>query len=272
MAPEGEFEARTHASDGRSQGIHRRDGSKRCCRGADFLRRMRRRHADARAALRRTVNDDEDRRGPARLATPDIVFSSCLPMFAPPAPGNTTRARGGSSYFCCRSSARAAAPSLWPPSAQDCSRRTPSIEVLEATSGCKVTRTRKRAPPTDATEEGPTDALMARLVALPPPLVGKVASYWRTARDPLYRITPWAHNVNAVYQDALPSSPLHPRATPRRRRAASRRSPAPGPMAGAQRGGRLGDVGQPVDYIRSAAGAGARASAIDGPSTFHTSP
>ena len=64
--------------------------------------------------------------------------------------------------------------------------RTPSIEVLEATSGCKVTRTRKRAPPTDAAEEGPTDALMARLVALPSPLVGKVASYWRTARDPPY--------------------------------------------------------------------------------------
>ena len=64
--------------------------------------------------------------------------------------------------------------------------RTPSIEDLEATSGCKVTRPRKRAPPTDATDEGPTDALMARLVALPPPLVGKVASYWRTARDPRY--------------------------------------------------------------------------------------
>ena len=64
--------------------------------------------------------------------------------------------------------------------------RTPSIEDLEATSGCKVTRPRKRAPPTDATEEGPTDALMARLVALPPPMVGKVASYWRTARDPRY--------------------------------------------------------------------------------------
>ena len=65
-------------------------------------------------------------------------------------------------------------------------RGAPSIEDLEATSGCKVTRPRKRAPPTDATEEGPTDALMARLVALPPPLVGKVASYWRTARDPPY--------------------------------------------------------------------------------------
>jgi len=64
--------------------------------------------------------------------------------------------------------------------------RTPSIEDLEATSGCKVTRPRKRAPPTAAAEEGPTDALMARLVALPPPLVGKVASYWRTARDPRY--------------------------------------------------------------------------------------
>ena len=64
--------------------------------------------------------------------------------------------------------------------------RTPSIEDLEATSGCKVTRTRKRAPPTDAAEEGPTDALMAHLVDLPPPLVGKVASYWRTARDPRY--------------------------------------------------------------------------------------
>ena len=59
-----------------------------------------------------------------------------------------------------------------------------SIEELEATSGCKVTRSRKRAPPTVATE-GPTDALMARIVALPPPLVGKVASYWRTSRDPL---------------------------------------------------------------------------------------
>ena len=62
--------------------------------------------------------------------------------------------------------------------------RTPSVEELETTSGCKVTR--KRAPPTDATEEGPTDALMARLVDLPSPLVGKVASYWRTARDPRY--------------------------------------------------------------------------------------
>ena len=61
--------------------------------------------------------------------------------------------------------------------------RTPSVEELETTSGCKVTR--KRAPPTDAAEEGPTDALMARLVALPPPMVGKVASYWRTSRDPL---------------------------------------------------------------------------------------
>ena len=69
---------------------------------------------------------------------------------------------------------------------QDCSRRTPSIEDLEATSGCKVTRTQKRAPPTAATEGGPTDALMARLVVLPPPMVGKVASYWRTARDPRY--------------------------------------------------------------------------------------
>ena len=62
----------------------------------------------------------------------------------------------------------------------------PSIEDLEATSGCKVTRPRKRAPPTAATEERPADALMARLVALPSPLVGKVASYWHTARDPLY--------------------------------------------------------------------------------------
>ena len=62
--------------------------------------------------------------------------------------------------------------------------RTPSVEELETTSGCKVTR--KRAPPTDAAEEGPTDALMARLVALPPPMVGKVAGYWHTARDPLY--------------------------------------------------------------------------------------
>ena len=59
-----------------------------------------------------------------------------------------------------------------------------SIEELEATSGCKVTRSRKCAPPTVATE-GPTDALMARIVALPPPMVGKVASYWRTSRDPL---------------------------------------------------------------------------------------
>ena len=32
----------------------------------------------------------------------------------------------------------------------------------------------------------PRAELMERLVALPPPLVGKVASYWRTARDPLY--------------------------------------------------------------------------------------
>jgi len=32
----------------------------------------------------------------------------------------------------------------------------------------------------------PRTELMERLVALPPPLIGKVASYWRTARDPLY--------------------------------------------------------------------------------------
>ena len=31
----------------------------------------------------------------------------------------------------------------------------------------------------------PRTELMERLVALPPPLVGKVASYWRTSRDPL---------------------------------------------------------------------------------------
>ena len=31
-----------------------------------------------------------------------------------------------------------------------------------------------------------TKALMAHLVDAPPPLVGKVASCWRTARDPLY--------------------------------------------------------------------------------------
>ena len=31
----------------------------------------------------------------------------------------------------------------------------------------------------------PRTELMERLVALPPPMVGKVASYWRTSRDPL---------------------------------------------------------------------------------------
>ena len=59
----------------------------------------------------------------------------------------------------------------------------PSIEDLEATSGCKVTRPRKKD---SVTEVRTTKALMTHLVDLPPPLVGKVASYWRTARDPLY--------------------------------------------------------------------------------------
>ena len=59
----------------------------------------------------------------------------------------------------------------------------PSIEDLEATSGCRVTRPRKKD---SVTEVRTTKALMACLVDLPPPLVGKVASYWRTARDPLY--------------------------------------------------------------------------------------
>ena len=59
----------------------------------------------------------------------------------------------------------------------------PSIKDLEATSGCKVTRPRKKD---SVTEVRTTKALMAHLVDLPPPLVGKVASYWRTARDPLY--------------------------------------------------------------------------------------
>ena len=60
----------------------------------------------------------------------------------------------------------------------------PSIEDLEATSGCKVTPRKNYEDPGD--EWRTTKALMACLVDLPPPLVGKVASYWRTARDPLY--------------------------------------------------------------------------------------
>ena len=59
-----------------------------------------------------------------------------------------------------------------------------SIEYLEATSGCKVTPRKNYENPGD--EWRTTKALMAHLVDLPPPLVGKVAGYWRTARDPLY--------------------------------------------------------------------------------------
>ena len=62
--------------------------------------------------------------------------------------------------------------------------RPASIEDLEATSGCKVTPRKNYENPGD--EWRTTKALMACLVDLPPPLVGKVASYWRTARDPLY--------------------------------------------------------------------------------------
>ena len=60
-----------------------------------------------------------------------------------------------------------------------------SIEYLEATSGCKVTP-RKNYEDASGDEWRTEKALMAHLVDLPPPLVGKVASYWRTARDPLY--------------------------------------------------------------------------------------
>ena len=63
--------------------------------------------------------------------------------------------------------------------------RPASIEDLEATSGCKVTP-RKNYEDASGDEWRTTKALMAHLVDLPPPLVGKVASYWRTARDPLY--------------------------------------------------------------------------------------
>ena len=59
-----------------------------------------------------------------------------------------------------------------------------SITEMEATSGCKVTPRKNYEDPGD--EWRTTKALMACLVDLPPPLVGKVASYWRTARDPLY--------------------------------------------------------------------------------------
>ena len=59
-----------------------------------------------------------------------------------------------------------------------------SIEYLEATSGCKVTPRKNYEDPGD--EWRTTKALMACLVDLPSPLVGKVASYWRTAREPLY--------------------------------------------------------------------------------------
>jgi len=62
---------------------------------------------------------------------------------------------------------------------------TQSIEDLEATSGCKVTP-RKNYEDASGDEWRTAKALMAHLVDLPPPLVGKVASYWRTARDPLY--------------------------------------------------------------------------------------
>ena len=60
-----------------------------------------------------------------------------------------------------------------------------SIEELEATSGCKVTP-RRNYEDASGTEWRTTKHLMTHLVDLPPPLVGKVASYWRTARDPLY--------------------------------------------------------------------------------------
>ena len=63
--------------------------------------------------------------------------------------------------------------------------RPASIEDLEATSGCKVTP-RKNYEDASGDEWRTEKALMAHLVDLPPPLVGKVASYWRTARDPLY--------------------------------------------------------------------------------------
>jgi hypothetical protein len=59
-----------------------------------------------------------------------------------------------------------------------------SVEELEASSGCKVSRPRKHKG--EYASVGPTDALMARLVRLPPVLTWNVASYWRTARDPLY--------------------------------------------------------------------------------------
>ena len=61
----------------------------------------------------------------------------------------------------------------------------PSIERLEATSGCKVTP-RKNYEDVSGTELRTIKGLMANLIDLPPPLVGKIASYWRTARDPLY--------------------------------------------------------------------------------------
>ena len=63
--------------------------------------------------------------------------------------------------------------------------RPASIEDLEATSGCKVTP-RKNYEDASGDEWRTEKALMAHLVDLPPPLVGKVASYWRTAREPLY--------------------------------------------------------------------------------------
>ena len=62
---------------------------------------------------------------------------------------------------------------------------TQSIEELEATSGCKVTP-RKNYEDASGDEWRTEKALMAHLVDLPPPLLGKVASYWRTGRDPLY--------------------------------------------------------------------------------------
>ena len=84
---------------------------------------------------------------------------------------------------------------LWAPSEASLARHeesslslsssSSSIEELEATSGCKVTP-RKNYEDASGDEWRTEKALMAHLVDLPPPLVGKVASYWRTARDPLY--------------------------------------------------------------------------------------
>ena len=171
------------------------------------------------------------------------VSSSCSPMFALLAPGNTTRGRRVELLLLQFPPSGRASP-LGTPGRQAAWSGLNRFMSSEATSGCKVT-------PRKNYEDASGDEWRTESADGAPRKTRRPSSAkWRaTGARGKHR----AECTGAARHTITSSSPIQPRLvapTPRSTPSASARRymrpPAPGPTVGVQRGGCLSDVGQPV--------------------------